>query len=257
MNGEMSDRDWINANSIILSIYKMRPYPELSAVTDRLKELVSFTKALTCMISDVDGSVKFFDFQGMDIPEKFINSYISHYVHFDFIQWLSATPKAITVRESDVITDKYMEESVFMREWMEPLDIYHSLLVNISANGHSYGNITLYRPRGEGSFSDRDIRTVELINEHLCGRFGELFPNGIFYDSLKKSGYDYMSVYGLTKRENEVVTLIAQGTPRKELAKSLFISENTLKNHLNSIYAKMKVSRFDQLLSLLHPIVKW
>jgi len=45
----------------------------------------------------------------------------------------------------------------------------------------------------------------------------------------------------LTKKEVKVLKLVASGKTNKEIAKKLFISEKTVKNHLNHIYRKLGV----------------
>ncbi|MBP3283984.1 MAG: hypothetical protein J6M02_00600 [Clostridia bacterium] len=46
----------------------------------------------------------------------------------------------------------------------------------------------------------------------------------------------------LTNRENEVLALVAEGLQNKEIAKRLFLSEKTVKNHLNNIFKKLGVT---------------
>ncbi|AOY76652.1 response regulator [Clostridium formicaceticum] len=46
----------------------------------------------------------------------------------------------------------------------------------------------------------------------------------------------------LTKREYEVLTLIADGLNNKEIACNLFISEKTVKNHVSNIFKKIDVN---------------
>ena len=46
----------------------------------------------------------------------------------------------------------------------------------------------------------------------------------------------------LTPRELEVLRLIAQGASNREVARTLYISEKTCKNHISSIFAKLRVS---------------
>lgn len=46
----------------------------------------------------------------------------------------------------------------------------------------------------------------------------------------------------LTKREYEVLTLIAEGMNNKDIADKLFISEKTVKNHVSSIFRKIEVN---------------
>ena len=45
-----------------------------------------------------------------------------------------------------------------------------------------------------------------------------------------------------TRRELEVVTLLAQGLSNREIADKLFISEHTVRNHLGHIFGKLGVS---------------
>lgn len=46
----------------------------------------------------------------------------------------------------------------------------------------------------------------------------------------------------LTKREVEVLKLIASGMFNKEIASTLCISERTVKNHVSNIFKKIEVS---------------
>jgi DNA-binding NarL/FixJ family response regulator len=46
----------------------------------------------------------------------------------------------------------------------------------------------------------------------------------------------------LTPREKEVLQLVAQGATNREIASQLFIAENTVKNHLRNILAKLHLS---------------
>ena len=48
--------------------------------------------------------------------------------------------------------------------------------------------------------------------------------------------------YGLSEREREVMKLIAQGASNTDIARQLFISEKTVKNHINRIFPKLQVS---------------
>jgi len=45
----------------------------------------------------------------------------------------------------------------------------------------------------------------------------------------------------LTPRENEILVLITQGTSTGEIAETLFISAQTVRNHIKSIYEKLHV----------------
>lgn len=45
----------------------------------------------------------------------------------------------------------------------------------------------------------------------------------------------------LTKRETEVLAQVARGLNNKETADSLHITEQTVKNHLSSVFRKLEV----------------
>jgi DNA-binding NarL/FixJ family response regulator len=45
----------------------------------------------------------------------------------------------------------------------------------------------------------------------------------------------------LSPRENDIVELVAQGFRNKEIGEKLFISEQTVKNHLHNIFYKLGI----------------
>jgi two-component system nitrate/nitrite response regulator NarL len=57
----------------------------------------------------------------------------------------------------------------------------------------------------------------------------------------------------LSTREREIVALVAQGFKNKEMAEKMFISEQTVKNHLHNIFDKLGVSdRLELALYAIH-----
>jgi DNA-binding CsgD family transcriptional regulator len=48
---------------------------------------------------------------------------------------------------------------------------------------------------------------------------------------------------GITQREHEILTLIAQGLSNREIGEKLFVSENTVKTHSSRLFEKMSVNR--------------
>ena len=55
----------------------------------------------------------------------------------------------------------------------------------------------------------------------------------------------------LTKREREIAELAAKGLRNSEIAKTLFISENTVKHHLKIAFQKMNIDRRSKLIEML------
>jgi two-component system, NarL family, response regulator LiaR len=51
---------------------------------------------------------------------------------------------------------------------------------------------------------------------------------------------------GISKREHEVLALMAQGLSNQEIADKLFVSLNTVKTHSSNLFVKLDVSRRTQ-----------
>jgi DNA-binding NarL/FixJ family response regulator len=75
------------------------------------------------------------------------------------------------------------------------------------------------------------------------GASGHLSPRqltaGKLIQAVRNAGRAHL---GLSARESEVMDLIASGRSNGEIARELFLSEKTVKNHVNRIYAKLSVS---------------
>lgn len=74
----------------------------------------------------------------------------------------------------------------------------------------------------------------------LTSRFFEYFQNS-FKEETAKSMEENLLNY-LTAREEEVLDLLTQGNNYKGIAGKLFISETTVKTHVNNIFQKLQVN---------------
>lgn len=97
----------------------------------------------------------------------------------------------------------------------------------------------------EGQSFIQPSMTKQLVNE-----FNKV--------TLKKHQHIEKDENKLTDREIEVLQLLAEGMLNKEIAKELFISEKTVKNHVSSIFGKIGVSDRTQaaIYALKHNIKK-
>ncbi|MFC2041002.1 response regulator [Chloroflexota bacterium] len=78
-----------------------------------------------------------------------------------------------------------------------------------------------------------------LMATKLLAEFKEL-TTGVEIEPVKEESAN------LSPREDEVLRLVAQGATNKEIADSLFISENTVKTHLKSIMEKLHLANRSQ-----------
>ena len=59
-----------------------------------------------------------------------------------------------------------------------------------------------------------------------------------------------LKVLGITKRELEILELIAQGMSNREIADKLFVSENTVKTHSSRLFEKLGAKRRTQAVQI-------
>ena len=61
---------------------------------------------------------------------------------------------------------------------------------------------------------------------------------------------DQQKQLGITKRELEILELIAQGMSNREIAEKLFVSENTVKTHSSRLFDKLSAKRRTQAVQI-------
>ena len=56
--------------------------------------------------------------------------------------------------------------------------------------------------------------------------------------------------FGITRREHEILALIANGLSNREIAEKLFVSENTVKTHSSRLFDKLSAKRRTQAVQI-------
>ena len=85
----------------------------------------------------------------------------------------------------------------------------------------------------------------------LSSRFFEYFQKSFREETNTCSSSENLLQY-LTQREEEVLELLTQGVTYKGVAQKLFISETTVKTHVNNIFQKLQVN--DRTQAVLYAI---
>lgn len=85
----------------------------------------------------------------------------------------------------------------------------------------------------------------------LSSRFFEYFQKTFKEETTNTANEENLLQY-LTQREEEVLELLTQGVTYKGVAQQLFISETTVKTHVNNIFQKLQVN--DRTQAVLYAI---
>jgi two-component system, NarL family, response regulator DegU len=92
-----------------------------------------------------------------------------------------------------------------------------------------------------GLWIDKEMAAAEAFEEIAEGQMNEI--SDVPHDD---------AVGTLTKRELEILRLVAEGLTNEEIGKKIFISEKTVKTHLTNIFDKLKVNnRFKAALLIM------
>ena len=86
----------------------------------------------------------------------------------------------------------------------------------------------------------------------LSSRFFEYFQQSFREEATKQETDEENLLSYLTQREEEVLELLTQGITYKGVANKLFISETTVKTHVNNIFQKLQVN--DRTQAVLYAI---
>ena len=79
-----------------------------------------------------------------------------------------------------------------------------------------------------------------LINPSMAGKLLSEFATLANRDTVEDRA-PHVAAPKLTDREMEVLKLVARGMNNRDIAKELFISENTVKNHVRNILEKLQI----------------
>ncbi|WHY66738.1 response regulator transcription factor [Neobacillus sp. SuZ13] len=75
------------------------------------------------------------------------------------------------------------------------------------------------------------------------------FAGKLLYQFRERDLQNTPSISSLTPREKEILLLVSKGLTNKQIAEQLFISENTVKNHIKNLLEKLNLENRVQLAS--------
>lgn len=252
-NFTIEQSDWYSIDEIICKIQEADINSIYGLFPSYIRKLVPYSHSLAYTIldpKDVAGKKRKCNFFSHDLTDECIELYKNKYMPIDFINWYIRSSSVPTFRESDVVADAIRINSTFYKEWLLPFNLHYGIVMPIKKNDIEYLCVTLYRSQDEGDFSIREKDILSVLSEHIAIQLNMLYPFGLSESEPQLPVVPQEFSQMFTRRENEIINLMTNGIYRTELAKKMYISENTLNKHLANIYVKLGIHTYEELLRL-------
>lgn len=207
-----------------------------------LKEIFNFNSTVIWSISPhaLLTSPSFFN-----IPQQAINEYITFYQTLDILhpQKLNFSQNKKIYLLNDILPwNKYLETE-FYQDFMKKHGYYHEMGVYLFQDNLLKACIGIVRTKDEPPFSQKDVTYFKYLLPPLSKCL------------IKESKNDFNQIclhYGITKKEKEIIQFVMKGYTNREIAKLFYVSENTIKKHMQNIFQKMEVNNRTSLCSMFH-----
>ena len=122
----------------------------------------------------------------------------------------------------------------------------HVMVGPIVNNGSLVGGLGVTRDRYSDPFNSQDIADMSALSLHLS----------IWLAKIESQSTEFTSPSNnlITTREKQIAQLVAQGFTNAEIAKSIWITENSVKQALKRMFRKLDVSSRTEMIAKLRGI---
>ncbi|AFY71908.1 regulatory protein LuxR (plasmid) [Thalassoporum mexicanum PCC 7367] len=132
-------------------------------------------------------------------------------------------------------------------------DHSHVMVGPIVSDSQLLGGVAFTRHRRDPAFDADDLADLNAICLHISARLTKLrtAQNSSSLLAGDRQDLSLIKDQRITPRETEIATLVAQGRTNREIGKSLWITENSVKQALKRMFRKLEVSSRAEMVALL------
>lgn len=250
---------WFAVNDFALWLHGQRDVPTIQAgALERTAELIPHDSSMFDLAHrDANGLIDYFAPVSTTMDSETLARYYSHYAAVDYTVWSLDQQATSVYRDLDLVDARKRDTTPIYREWMEPQGVYYGCGATLAEAGIPYGSVTLFRSRTAGEFTSRELHLLLEMARHLALRLHDLYPQGIepSMHAEKDPIARLAERRAINPRELEVLRLLLDGRTNTQVASELYISESTVKKHVNALYHKLGVSSRVQLAALIGEVV--
>ena len=237
---------WVAVNDFALWLHAQRDVRTIQEGTlETVQQLIPHASSMFDLAHRSPGSpIEYFSPVSTTMAPEVLDAYYSRYAAMDYTVWSLDQQATGVYRDLDLVDARRRDASPFYLEWMVPQGIYFGCGATLAEQGTPYGSVTLFRGRDAGEFTSRELHLLLEMARHLAVRLHDLFPQGIEPSmQVDKDPVERLAAErGVNPRELEVLRLMLDGRTNAQIAGMLFISESTVKKHVNALYNKLGVT---------------
>ncbi|MDA8388954.1 MAG: helix-turn-helix transcriptional regulator [Nitrospiraceae bacterium] len=240
----LSGKDYRKLLGIIEVIYSVPDRAAMfRAVCGELQKLVAFPSAALFALDPGNGHFLLQDSFTYNVPASDLLPFCTYYAALQplVLAGLPQRDDVCSARITDVISPSRHSKTEYCMDFLAPRNVFYELCVNLKTSG-----IGFHRARSDRDFTSRDKKVIDILAPHLAKalRNIDFIAKGFFAGSHMKSR---LALLPLSARQREVAFLAAMGLSNREIARRLYISEQTAKDHLCDIFERLKVRRRSEL----------
>lgn len=197
---------------------------------------------------------------------KFDNAYEDYYHTQDPLGFLingerglqlTQGPKAnnTIVSLADVVVWDDFKRTEYYNEFLRPMQIHYELIIYLKSRQRVIGIVSVMRNSAD-QFTLWDCELLKLLEPYLSTCMENLSLSNSYTNQNERdirvsldNDRKLQALFHLSRRELDVSSCIFQGMTNAQIGESLFISENTVKKHIQNICSKMKIHRRTEIVS--------
>lgn len=252
MDAKLFDRDWRFITDSLYYLYGASTLAEFERESlERLSMVIPADHYMFTIIREhFNAPTTFTDIVCVGEPARYLDEFLSGKYDYDpYFQFWSSFKSTKVFRDTDMMPDSYRIGTPIYKDIYIKQGIHYAMRISIVSDGQALGNISLFRKKESGDFSDHDVEIARVFAPHLTQKLDSLLQGGTS-KRLIEGSIEAFDKYGLTPKEREVVGLILDDMSDGEIADELSISRATLKTHIYNIYRKANVNNRLQLIKL-------
>lgn len=119
----------------------------------------------------------------------------------------------------------------------------HVMVGPIVNNGSLVGGLALTRDRNACSFDSQNLLDLSALCLHISTQLIKI--------QSQQTQFNPTNLNKVTARELEIAQLVAQGLTNKEIGKTLWITENSVKQALKRMFRKLQVASRAEMIAFL------